>query len=263
VVSALENQKARLIISDLSQRRLALHEVRDGLVVNRQKTRVAVAQVRGNKQLAIEIDFANPDKVKEGPLYDSIDKLAFSSDGDSVTYIGKRANKGYLILDGKEEHLSLAEMWEPPVVRPDKKGAGLILISEGGWYFHQTYGGVPKTLKKYQEAAQLVYSGDSSHYAYCARNGKQHFVVADGKEGPIYDMVINPDFSPDGRFLVYRARKDGKRFVVVADTNGKVTREHPVYEQIFRPVFTPDGKSVAYGVKDGNQLIWKVEQLDK
>ena len=68
-------------------------------------------------------------------------------------------------------------------------------------------------------------------------------------------------FSPDGKFIVYRARKAGKRFVVVADTNGKTIRRHPSYEQVFQPVFTDDGKSVAYGVKDGNELWWKVEKM--
>jgi len=88
-------------------------------------------------------------------------------------------------------------------------------------------------------------------------------VVANGKEGPALDRVVSPVFSPDGKFLLYRARKDGKRFVVVADANGKTLRQYPAYEQVFQPVFTADGKSVAYGVKDGNKLIWKVEKLDK
>jgi len=74
-------------------------------------------------------------------------------------------------------------------------------------------------------------------------------------------MVVSPIFSPDEKFLVYRARKDGKRFVVVADTRGKTITQQPSYEQVFQPVFTADGKSVAYGVKDGNKLIWKVEKL--
>jgi len=30
---------------------------------------------------------------------------------------------------------------------------------------------------------------------------------------------------------------------------------------VFETTFTEDGKSVAYGVKDGNQLSWKVEKL--
>jgi len=60
---------------------------------------------------------------------------------------------------------------------------------------------------------------------------------------------------------VYRARQDNKRFVVVADTNGTILKRHQGYDQVFETVFTADGKSVAYGVKDGNQIVWKVEKL--
>ena len=86
-------------------------------------------------------------------------------------------------------------------------------------------------------------------------------MVANGQAGPAFDRAVAPRFSPDGRFLVYRARQDGKRFVVVADATGKTIRQHPAYEQVFPVQFTADGKSVAYGVKDGLRLRWIVEPL--
>ena len=54
---------------------------------------------------------------------------------------------------------------------------------------------------------------------------------------------------------MYRARKDGKRFVVVADADGKLLSRHPAYEMVFPTVFTADGGSVAYGVKDGQKTL--------
>jgi WD40 repeat protein len=86
-------------------------------------------------------------------------------------------------------------------------------------------------------------------------------VVVNGVEGAAFDRVISPKFSPNGKYLVYRARKDGKRFVVVAKKGGKIIRQHPAYEQVFDVEFTADGKSVAYGVKDGQKLVWQVESL--
>jgi Tol biopolymer transport system component len=74
-------------------------------------------------------------------------------------------------------------------------------------------------------------------------------------------MVIEPTFTPDNRYVVFRARKDGKRFVAVADSTGKVIHEYPPYDMVFRPVFTADGKSVAYGIVDGTKLVWKVDAL--
>ena len=91
------------------------------------------------------------------------------------------------------------------------------------------------------------------------RGGATWFAVLDGKEGPPFDRVVTPVFSPDGRFLAYRARKDGRRFVVVADTRGGGLSVHPAYDQVFPVRFAADGKSIAYGAKDGAKAGWKVE----
>jgi len=47
-----------------------------------------------------------------------------------------------------------------------------------------------------------------------------------------YDMIVSPQFSPDGSRLLYRVRKDGKRFVVMADKDGGTVREHPPYDMV-------------------------------
>ena len=113
----------------------------------------------------------------------------------------------------------------------------------------------------YEEAASLTYS-KSGNYVYTARNGKEWFIVVNGMEGPAFDRVIAPLFTPDGKYVVYRARKEGKRFAVVADAaSGKTVRQHPSYEQVSDVLFSTDGKSVEYGVKDGNRLLWKIEAL--
>ena len=115
--------------------------------------------------------------------------------------------------------------------------------------------------KSYDDAAGVIVSSDGGTSAFIACRGEKCFVVANDSEGPLFDRVVSPKFSPDGKFLVYRVRKDGKRFVVVADSSGKVLQQHPAYEMVFDVSFTADGKSVAYGVKNGQQLLWKVEKL--
>jgi Tol biopolymer transport system component len=75
-------------------------------------------------------------------------------------------------------------------------------------------------------------------------------------------MVVTPVFSPDGRHLAYRARKNGKRFVVLADREASVVKEGPVHDAVWQPVFSTDGKHVAYGAVVDNGIWWKVETVD-
>lgn len=254
--------KSRLVVSDLAFKTESIIEsVGIQLLANRDKTKFASVKKNGNQQSVIELSFSQPDAVKEGPLYDGIDKLTFGSDGISAAYTAKKDGKNYIVLNGREENLPDGHPAWPIAVRPDNKGAGVIMSSQDGFFLYQAFLQDVVRENKYEEAADLVYSRDSSLHAYTARNGNNWFVVVNGKEGPAFDRVVMPLFSPDSKHLIYRARKDGKRFVVVADTDGKVVKQHPAYEQVFQPVFTADGKSIAYGVKDGQNLIWKVEKL--
>lgn len=233
------------------------------ITVNEQLSRIAVIDRPGDKYQVKLMDFMNPTQVAAGSLYDGILKLAFSSDGRHVAYIAQKGKGRFLVYDGKEEAIPSGEYPWPPVIRPDHAGVGLVIVGKTGAFIHEAFSGqkipVPST---YKECADLAYSRDGRYHAYVAIRNEKFLIVANGQEGPVYDRVISPQFSPDGRFLIYRARQDGMRFVVVADAaTGKILRELPRYERVFETTFTADGQSVAYGVKDGNQIWWKVEKL--
>ena len=252
----------RVVISDLELKNQRAVELRAGrFIYNKGKNRIAAVAEANGKKRVVHFGLDNPEAVREGALYDEIIHHTFGPDGVSVAYVAAREGKRFLVLNEKEDILPDSDLPNPPVVRPDGKGAGIILATKDGFSLYQAFTGEGLHGKKYQAAGGLIYNKDGSRYAYIARQNKRVFMVVNGKEGPAFDMIVMPMFSPDGKYLVYRARKDGKRFVVVANANGKVIRQHPAYEQVFQPVFTADGKSVAYGVKDGNKLIWKVERL--
>jgi len=254
--------ESRIVVSKLAFKTESIKEsIGVQLLANIDKTKLASVKKNGNQQSVIEFSFSQPDAVKEGSLYDGIDKLTFGSDGISVAYTAKKDGKNYIVLNGREETLPDGDLAGPLVVQPDNKGVGIIMISQDGFFLHQAFFQDGVKENKYEEASALVYSRDGSLHAYTARRGNNWFVVLNGKEGSAFDRVVTPLFSPDSRQLIYRARKDGKRFVVVTDRDGNVINQHPAYEQVFQPVFTADGKSIAYGVKDGNKLIWKVEKL--
>jgi WD40 repeat protein len=262
VIENVADSQKRLVVSDLSfSKKSVKNSIGSMIVPSGDKTRIAAIIEKGPKKRVVEFSFAEPDTVKEGKLYDDIRHLVVDKKGNSVAYVAEQGGARFMVLNGKEERLPDGDLTLPPVIRPDQKGAGVLWFSKGRSYLLQAFQRDGIQEKSYEETSDLVYSGDGSQHAYAARNGKSWFVVVNGKEGPAFDKVVTPVFSPDGRVLVYRARKDGKRFMVVSDSSSKVINQHPPYEMVFPPVFTAGGKAVAYGVKDGRQFIWKVETL--
>lgn len=256
--------RGRLIVSDLSFSKV--HIVESGntshFTYNEDKTRGAAAVMHEGKFSVIDFSFHEPGDKKIGAAYDSVQNISFGPDGRSLAYLAQREGKYFIVFNNNEIGLPGGVMTAGPTIRPDLKGVGGILSLNNRTYLWQSVSGEEKKDKIYKEIESLVYTRHGNRYAYAAANGKGNwFIVVNGKEGPAFDRIVSPKFSPDGQYIVYRARKDGKRFVVVADLDGRTIRQHPAYDQVFDVKFTVNGKSVAYGVKEGQSLAWKVEPL--
>lgn len=261
-VNDLERQATRVYVTDLHfTARVVKESCEQAQVVSSDRIRIAVIMKTGAKRQVVQFSFAQPEVETRGALFDGIDKLAFSGDGQSVVYAAVRDNKRMLVLNDRENALPDGEMRQPPVVRAGNKGVGVILASSVGHRLYEVFGDKAMSHFLYSEAAYLVYSPDGNQYAYCARKGKSIFMVVNGKNGPPFDIVVSPVFSPDSKLLAYRARKDGKRFVVISDLAGNVLKQLPGHDVVYEPVFSPDGQSIAYGVRDGLQIAWKVERI--
>lgn len=255
--------RGRLVVADIGFKLARVLEENgvSNLDTNFTRTRVAAIQFTNGKRRVIDFSFARPTDIHKGELYDSIENLGFGSDGKSLGYLAERSGKKFVVLNGREEPLAEGDIVEGPLLRPDLKAAGSIMKFQNRFYYWQYFADAGKKGGDYDEISGLCFSSDSSKYAFAAQKENSWRIVVNGKEGPVFDRVVAPKFSPDGKFVVYRVRKEGKRFVVVADSAGDTVRQHPSYEQVFEVRFTADGKSVAYGVKDGKQLAWKVEPL--
>jgi len=256
------DQIKRIVICDLTFKVLAtVSGDAQPCVVSSDKSHIAVVTATAGKKWVSELKFDSPDSVKKSTEYDSVGQLTFNHDGSGLAYVAKKGADSFLVLNGKEEKLPAGVYPSPPVIRPDNKGAGIVVVAKDGAYLHQAFFKDGIASKRYKEAAELTYSPSGNIQAFGAIKNEKFLVVVNGVDGPFYDRVLGPRFSPDGNFLVYRARKDNMRFIVVADSKGTILRQHTGYERVFEPVFTADGKSVAYGVKDGKKLLWKVEKL--
>lgn len=263
IADADGKNRGRLVVSDPAfSRRTTISVGVAAMALSGDGSRLAAITVGHDGQRVVACAFDHPDEVKAGPAYVSVHDLAFSPDGESLAYGAERGGRRLVVLDGQEEMLRDGDsLVEAPVVQPDRKGVGAIILRNNQARFYRFFSDQGGEEPGYDEAGSLVFNRDGSVHAYVARKGTDWFVVVNGAVGAAFDRVISPKFSPKGNRLVYRARKDGRRFVVVANRKGKIIRRHPPYEQVFDVEFTADGKSVAYGVKDGQQLVWRVERL--
>ncbi len=259
---AEEQRRARLVVSELDLKSSHVMEsCGDQMVTSVDTNMIAAVCTSNGKASVVEFSFDDPQKIVEGHRYDGISNLTFAKNGFGLSYAAVKKGAAYLILNGREEKLPHAALVADPVIRPDKKGAGVIMGDAENVFLHQAFHKGETKENNYVMIEDLVYNKDGTAHAYAALKNNRWRIVVNGNEGPLFDKVVGPVFSPDGKKLVYRARNDGRRFVVIADTAGRTVLQHPAYEQVFQPVFTADGKSVAYGVKDGRKLIWKVEKL--
>lgn len=263
IAGADRKNRGRLVISDLAfARRTTIAAGVASMTLSQDGSRLAAIASGHGGQRVVVCSFDRPDEVKSGPAYDSVYALSVSPDGASLAYGAERDGIRMIVFDDREEMLRDGDsLVEAPVVLPDRKGVGAIILRGNRAGFQRFFNDQGNPEPGYDEASSLVYNRDGSVHAHVARKGNDWFVVVNGAAGAAFDRVISPKFSPKGNYLVYRARKDGKRFVVVANGKGKIIRRHPPYEQVFDVEFTADGKSVAYGVKDGQQLVWRVERL--
>jgi hypothetical protein len=251
----------RLVVSDLAFKAPVVVDGKASVLrVNGDRTRAAFASASGGQAQVVGFAFERPGEARRGPEFEAVSMLTFGPDGRSLAYLGERGVQTFMVLDDREEALPQGQYFGPPAIRPDGKAVGIFVLTGDEVRLHQAFAeGGPREVVP-GEGDGLVYSA-AGVPAYATSRGEKHYLVVGGKEGPPFDRVVDPAFSPDGKLVVYRARKDGKRFVVVADLDGKTIRQHPPYEQVFRVRFTAGGRSVAYGVKDGPRLEWKVEPL--
>ncbi|UPU36731.1 hypothetical protein M1B72_03205 [Geomonas paludis] len=250
----------RFVICDLSLKRLyAVEGSGTEFAANSDFSRIALTREQGGAQSLVEVDFLKAVPIREGARYDAVSNPTYAGTGNNLAYYGIRGGKNYLVLNGREEALPAGNLPWAPLLSSHDEVAAAFVDGSGGFSLHRAFQGGDDVA--YEEVGDRAISNRGGLSAYAARRGGDWFMVVNGKEGAAFDKVVSPVFSPDDSFLVYRVRKNGKRFVVVSDRTGKVLKQHEPHEMVFPPVFTADGKSVAYGVKDGAQLVWKVEKL--
>jgi hypothetical protein len=263
-----DGQGKQFIISDLSLQDIKIFDsCGESFVVSDDGTQLGVVCSVGNKRSIKVIDFQKRVELSASQEHQDgrLARLRISPANRllAYTYI-KSDSERYIVYKGRREQIPTGdEFFSDPMVLSEPEGVGVIIGTVYNAYLYRAFQRQNKKEKGYGYISDFVASKDGKHHAYIATklNEFQMQIVVDGKEGPKFDKIVSPLFSPDGHLLVYRARQAGKRFLVVSDLKGKILSQHREYDMVFQPGFTADGKSVAYGVLDSNEFWWKVEKL--
>ncbi len=258
------------MITDLAlQDRKVFEFCGESFVASDDRSRIAVVCSEAGARKIKIIDFQGRSVLETLaiPPAGSIVRKKFGEDNRSFVFtIMTDDYQRFLHYKGRVEKMPKDdEIMGDPLVLTAPERVGVIIGNAFKVSFYTAFQKNKYREKYYGYISNFKSSADGRHHAYVAikAGGEERMrIVVDGHEGPLFDKIVSPIFSPDSRFLVYRARQDGKRFLVVSDMKGKVVSQHKDYNMVFQPSFTADGKSVAYAVLDGNEVWWKVEKLE-
>ena len=265
-VKNADNKKNQLIICDLLlKNRTVIDSCGPFFAKSDDSTKLAAVCSENDKSMIKVIDFVGRKIISTSQSHGRVAQLKFSANNNSlINTVVEKGGERYIVFKGREEEIPTGdEFFSDPLLFADSGEVGVIIGTVYKARLYKAFNEGKQDEREYGYISDFVASMDGRHHAYMAVNVNdvQQHIVVDGNEGPKFDRIVSPVFSPDNRFLVYRARQSGKRFLVVSDLKGNILRLHKPYEMVFQPVFAEEGRSVAYGVLDGNEFWWKVEKL--
>lgn len=259
----------QFIVSDfLLQDRKVFESCGEAFVGSDDRSRIAVVCSEGKNRTIKILDFQNRSVVTtlEVPAAGTIVHKRFAADNRSFVFTTMTDDyQRFIHYNGRTEKILKGdEIMTGPLVLTDPERVGTVIGNAYDVRFYTAFHKSGNAEKRYGYVSDFIASADGRHHAYVAikAGGEERMrIVVDGNEGPLYDKIVSPVFAPDGRFLIFRVRQGGKRFMVVSDLKGNVVRQHKEYSMVFQPVFSADGTSISYGVVDGTDVWWKVEKL--
>lgn len=267
-VKSPDGNRRQFIITDMAfKNKTVFDSCGEYIFPNDDTSRLAVGCLEGGKSSIKVINFLERTVIFDSQVNGTITHMKISADNRSLLYtVIRNGDQRYVVCNSREEKIPAGdEFLSDPIVLSKPEGVGVIIGTAFNARLYRAFQKQKRNEKGYGYISDFVSSKDGRHNAYVATklNEFQMQIVVNGNEGPKFDKIVSPVFSPEGKFLLYRARQAGKRFLVISDLKGKILKKHKDYDMVFQPVFIADGTSVAYGVLDGNEFWWKVEKLDK
>ena len=171
--------------------------------------------------------------------------LNFSPNGKSVSYVARKDQKDFIVVDGVTAHEYPVVGVPSGIVQFSPDGKRLAYLAKIENKKSVVIDGVAGT--GYDAIGDLVFSPDSKRLAYLAASGNAEFVVVDGQVGAEYDGIDGLSFSPDSKRTAYGAKLGHKWSVII---EGKANKQH---DGIGGLIFSHNSAHVAYLAKNGQK----------
>jgi len=184
-----------------------------------------------------------------GPSAAGVGSIIYSTDSSHIAYVaGQYRQSQQVVVDGVPGKEFRAIARDSLQFSPDEK--------------HVVYGGFINDNYKVEMVDDQpvptgwrdpIYSSDGQHTAYVTQNKNQKAVKLDDSLGPEFDDIYDVMFSPNGRQLVYEAKKANALQVVF---NGEA---HPIPEgsYAYNLTISPDGRHLAYSIQKAGPRPFK------
>lgn len=180
----------------------------------------------GNKKFIIITDKTGKTLWK-GKQYDNIDWQIVGPDNQTIIYSARRDAKEFIVI-GEKEGKQYNEV-SAPRISPNGQTIAYIAYTSGSQedksgerLFMVTVDKNGETLKEgksYDDMGFAIFSPNGQKIAYAAeKDGKGSFVVIGDSESKAYNEIIgDPVFSSDGKYLAYGAKEKDKILWVVQE----------------------------------------------
>lgn len=203
-------------------------------VVSENGKRIAFGAQKDGRQFVVTD--GQPSELYGGIYGESIQ---FSPDGVHAVYAAERGIQRFVVLDGKPGPDFENVSGNSVRFSPDGQRLGYIVHNGDQWKAVVDGEAGPA----FSKIERLVFSADSSHFAYAAGDEASRFVVLDGEKGPAYTEIVKDSlvFSPTGASVAYCGTQENKKIAVIF--NGKKMGEYDLAGNIS---FSPDGKHITY-----------------
>jgi len=183
-----------------------------------------------------------------GPSFKGVWPPVLSSDGRTVAY--RASDDGetwFIVVNGVKVSAAFDFSTDPAVSRDGKMVAYAGEIGDRSRLFLGH-----RSVDLVGEFPNLVFlSDDGAAWGYATRTA---VVTAQGRS-ETFDEVKDPSFDPEGRRVLFAARRGQQWFLVVGEHRFEASG------LVGKPSWNPDGGHIGFGALRGHELWWNVRSV--